>query len=794
MTVIDVLINLPAPQFNKTFQYSVPEHLASEIKFGQRVQVELGRRILEAYVVGVDSTKTCNQLKSVIEILDREPVFDPKQLELARWMADYYLCTVPLALKTIIPASLNKKGPAEIIALFEPEDLNEIIKCNPGQGKIIKKLAALRKIEMKTALKLATAEEISSLADQNIISVVQKYTLYKRNNADLIYKPVSLDHQEMVQMKKRAPRQAEIIEYLICMGSADKAVMDKLFPASSIRSLLQKGFITLEKKKSVITESAKIMTPDQKQAIEKICAAAQKGVFSEILLYGVTGSGKTEIYLGTAEEIIKSGKKVLMLVPEIALTSHLVETIAARIDKMAVIHSQILSSERYEQYKRIKNGEIDFVLGTRSAVFAPLDHIGMIIVDEEQESSYKQEETPKYHARQVARKIAGRESAVLVLGTATPAIETFFHAVTGKTGLIHLDKRIGEARLPEVFVEDQRKDYKNTFNCGISVFLQDKLRKNIASGEQSILLINRRGHSPVTICRQCGNISTCPSCSVAMTYHQDLNKETCHYCGFEKEITRNCVKCGSRYIQQFGFGTQKVEQEIKKLFPQASVARLDLDVSLKRGRQKEILNKMKNKQIDILVGTQMVAKGFNFPDVSLVGIIDIDNMLCLPDYRAAERCFQLIVQAAGRAGRGSLPGEVVIQTYNADSEVIKYAARQDYFNFYTYEIKGRKLLEYPPFKELLRIVVSSAEEDMASADAGLIKTLIEEIIDASEEKVDILGPAPSPRYKIKDKYRYQLLVKADEFWLLNSIGKQILADRHLFKAKLELELNPLSMI
>ncbi len=794
MIVTNVLINLPSAKFNNTFQYFVPEHLVQNIKFGQRVQVEFGRRTLEAYVVGIDNIKILRELKPVIEILDQEPVFDKKLLELATWLADYYLCTVPVALKTIIPSSLNKKSPVRISATFNLQNVTEIIKQNPEQEELLTVLAASRSIEMKAALELAAYEDIITLADQGIISLVQKYSAYRKNTVDYIYSLGQFENEELVKLKKSSPRQAQAMEYLIKNGTTDKNVLEELIPLASLKSLIKKGYIIFARKKLQLNEQTKNLTPEQTKALDKICSISQKGIFSELLLYGITGSGKTEIYLRAAEAVIKDGQTAIILVPEIALTSHLVETFSARIENLAVIHSAVLSSERYEQFKQIKNGEIKLVLGTRSAIFAPLTNIGLIILDEEQEGSYKQEETPKYHAREVARKRAEMESALLVLGTATPAIETFFNAVSGKTGLMLLENRIGNANLPKIFIEDRRGDYKSIKAQSLSPLLIEKMTNNIKNGEQTILLINRRGYSPVTICRQCGNIFSCPSCSVAMTYHQDLHKEICHYCGYEKDITSNCLKCGSKYIQQFGYGTQKVEEEIKTLFPQASIARLDLDVSLKRGRQKEILNKMKNKQIDILVGTQMVAKGFDFPDVSLVGIIDIDNMLNLPDYRAAERSFQLIVQAAGRAGRANIPGEVVIQTYNADHEVIHYAASQDYFNFYTYEIKNRKILEYPPFKQLLRIVVSSSLEECAEKEAKLLKVLIEEAVDAREEKIDILGPAPSPHYKIKDKYRYQLMIKADDFWLLNSIGKQILSRRHEFNAKLELDINPVSMI
>lgn len=793
MLTAEVHINLPGAKFNQAFLYAVPEHFAGQIEFGQRVLVEFNHRMMEAYVTGIKEQEVIDKIKPVTEILDAEPVFDQKLYEFARWLADYYLCSVPLALKTVIPASMDKKGPITITARFETEDLPAI--CHdPGQEKFLRELAAVRNMPIKTALKFVSYEELITLAEQGSISMVQKYAPYRSGKADHVYQLGRLDNDIWEQMQKRSPRQAQAIRFLMENETVEKKTLESMIPAASLKVLLKKGYIKLEKKRPVSAEAIKNLTPEQRDALRAISAASQKGAFQEMLLFGVTGSGKTEIYLKAAEEIIKKGRKVMVLVPEIALTSHLVDTFAARIENLAVIHSAVLPSERFQQFKQIKNGEIDLVLGTRSAIFAPLPEIGLIIIDEEQESSYKNEETPKYHAREAARKRAEMERAILVLGTATPAIETFYKALSGKTGLLILENRPGQAELPRILIADRKEESRKTSRFSLSPLLQEKLTEKIKSGEQSILLINRRGYSPVTICRQCGIIFACPSCSVAMNYHQDLHKEICHYCGYEKEISSNCPECGSKYVQQIGYGTQKVEEEIKTLFPEAVTARLDLDVSQKKGQRQDILNNMKNKAIDILIGTQMVAKGFDFPDVSLVGIIDIDNMLSIPDYRAAERCFQLIVQAAGRAGRANLPGEVVIQTYNSEHEVIGYAARQDYFNFYKYEISNRKILEYPPFKEILRIVVSSSLEAQAGNETEQLKLLIEEIVDATEAEVDILGPAPAPHYKIKDRYRYQLLIKADDFWLLNSIGKQVLANRNEFHAKLELDINPVSII
>lgn len=568
--------------------------------------------------------------------------------------------------------------------------------------------------------------------------------------------------------------------------------LDKNFSKSSIAGLINKGLIIKELIPTSFSDGNISPTEEQIEAIETINNALGKGR-KEFLLFGVTGSGKTEVYINSAQYCISQGQNVLMLIPEIALTRHLVEVISQRINNIAILHSNMSNGERLEEWEKISNGDVNFVLGTRSAVFAPITNIGLIIIDEEQETTYKQEETPKYDAREVARERALYNGAVILYGSATPSLGLFYKVQGNEVSMLTLKNRIGTAKLPQIKIEDLKSNLAGGNRSIISGHLKNKITENLINKEQTILFINRRGYSPITVCRQCGKVLNCPHCSVGVTYHKSLNTNICHYCNFNMDLLMNCPSCKSNYLQQVGTGTQRVEEEVRKLFPTARVERLDLDVS-RKGLQQELLRKMKNKEIDILIGTQMVAKGLDFPNVSLVGIIDADSMLALPDYRATERTFQLIVQAAGRAGRGDKPGEVIIQTYSPDNQVVQWAAQQDYVRFYFEEIKQRKILNYPPFSSLLRIVVSSSNENKVMKKAGVIAELINEAIDAKEDYIQILGPAPCPVQKISNKYRYQIIVKSNNMLLLQSVRYFIMNEVRFPNGKIDQDINPNTMM
>lgn len=798
MKYVDVLIGIYGSKFDNTYTYYLSEYNINEKLIGRRVLVEFGNKTVEGYIIREKEhpDKGLSHVKPIIRILDKEPVFDQELFGLAEWIAEKYICPLPLALNLIVPRSITHKREEVVISNISANEalIPELNLLVNRHISFFEHLWAKGEISLKKAKKLIGNNNLELLQKEGLIIITGTYSGYRSGKKGYVYKIDNFNIKDWPVLIKRAPRQAEVLKMLFDEEEIDCDELDKNFSKDSINTLLRKGYIKKVRKKSQLHVWPVILTEEQNKALEKIIDRLDQG-YAEFLLYGVTGSGKTEVYLRAAEACIKTGKSVIILVPEIALTRHLVETFEARIPGIAVMHSGMALSERYDEYIRVKRGEARLVLGTRSAVFAPLHDLGLIIVDEEQENTYKQEETPRYHAVEVARKRAQMQGALLVLGSATPSVETFYRAMQGKMEILELFRRVGDAVMPQVYIEDMRirnKNHKN-FSPIISNFLYNKIADNLEKGEQSILFLNRRGYSLLTICAECGSIVLCPHCSVAMTYHQDIGQNICHYCNFTALLPQFCTSCNSKYLKQVGFGTQRVEEEIKRLFPAARVKRLDIDISRRCEDQKNILENMKAKKIDILIGTQMIAKGFNFPEVSLVGILDADGMLNLPDFRAAERAFQLIVQAAGRAGRGKIPGEVVIQTYQPDNPIIDLAARQDYVSFYYEEIKLRKLLKYPPFINILRLVVSAIDEMVCKDEIIRLADYITEITDAKEDEIEILGPAPCPIMRIRDKFRYQLIIKCENILLLRSIGKYLMDNKTKFnrQVRIEIDINPM---
>ncbi len=791
MNYADVLINLPATALNRVFTYAIPEKFKGEVEFGQRVLVEFGQNSIEAYVIAVKNESAQPGVKNIVHILDPEPVINEELLELAYFVADNYLCPVVKVLHVIVPKALTKSKAQVIIPLIKREEY-ENNPARPQHNQFLNQLWQDKEITLTSSRQHISAEDLDFLVAQGIVKVINKYTKKLPQREGYVYTlAVPLKELDLLKLSKRAPRQAEIIQVL-AGNDVSCERLDKEFNKTTITALLDKGWISKKLTPTIFFNKNISLTAEQSKAITTVNNALGKG-YREFLLFGVTGSGKTEVYINIAQQCIVKGRNVLMLIPEIALTRHLVQVIRERINNIAVLHSNMSKGERLEEWKRIRNGEVNLVLGTRSAVFAPIPNLGLIIIDEEQEGTYKQEETPKYDAREVAKRRAAYHKALILYGSATPSLDLFYRVQNQEVSLLTLESRIGEATLPQVYIEDLKSNFSAASPRVLSANLQEKIKKSLANQEQIILFINRRGYSPITICRKCGAILTCPRCSVGMTYHKDLQANICHYCNYTISLSRSCPQCNNNYLQQVGTGTQKVEEEVRGLFPGARVERLDLDVS-RKGLQQELLTKMKNKDVDILIGTQMVAKGLDFPNVSLVGIIDIDNMLALPDFRAAERAFQLMVQAAGRAGRANKAGEVVIQTYNPDNPLFDWAAEQDYVKFYFEELKQRRILNYPPFSSLLRIVVSSANVEKVKSQAGHIAQLINEALDAKEDYLQILGPAPCPIQKIRNKFRYQIIVKGDNMLLLKSLGFYISTEVKFINGKIDIDINPNTML
>lgn len=793
MKAAGVIVNIPTSQLNTVFTYYIPDEIQDKAVFGKRVLVDFAGKKTEAFIIQEIKTDDINDLKPVLRVLDQEPVFDQRLLELACWMADYYLAPLALTLSIMIPTLLHRPNNPRVIAGIDADKYYQNYKgADRPHEDLFKELWSSGELTMSKTFEYINRSELNKMVKSGLLLVIGDYQTRSLEKAYHVYAANSFDKtNDLLNLQRRAPRQAEAMQYLLSHPGMDSKLFNKNFTRQITNALLKKGYIRFEQPPQRVLTPDFTLNDEQQKAVVTLKAALKNRQYEEYLLFGVTGSGKTEVYLQAAQAVLQSGRSVIILVPEIALTRQLLDIFSDRIPDVAVLHSGMTAQERYEEWRRIQQNEACLVLGPRSAIFAPVSKLGLIIIDEEQENTFKQEELPRYHTRDVARRRAQMESALLLLGSATPAIETYHRAMTGEVKLLSLSQRTAGAVMPRVIIEDMRQSFRKGYRGVISLPLQERLSQGLINGEQSILFINRRGYSPMTICRECGTIATCPSCSVGLTYHQDRNLNVCHYCNYQRQQKTTCESCGSTHLQLLGSGTQKVEEEISLLFPQARVARLDMDSSRKKGHQKKILKAMKNGELDILIGTQMVAKGLDFPGVSLVGVLDADSILNLPDFRAAERCFQLLVQAAGRAGRADIAGEVFIQTYNPEASVIQMAANQDYDSFYKQENRIRKLLEYPPYTNILRIVFHSKSDQQCRSYSLATALYIEEMIDAKEDDIMLLGPASCPIHKIRNRYRHQILLKCISSSLLHSIAACIIKRGSPEGLRLEVDLNPM---
>lgn len=797
MHYIDVLLLLPRRQDKAVYTYSVPHSMESEPAFGKRVLVPVAGRRQAGIIMGPAEFKPLGICKAIIKVLDPEPVLTPELLELAEWMAQYYATSLGKVLKGIIPSFLRHKKADVVLPLIQPEEFMdlEMADLHPRIERFMELLWEEGQISAKEAHKILDDQTFAELEENGWILKSQDYGYSRILETAMIVKALETSEESLASLCKKAPRQAEAYLKMRSEGYMALESARQIAGSRIIQNLQEKGLIQVEPLQ--VESSAEcdfVLSDEQSDAVAGVAQGLASREYIEFLLWGITGSGKTEVYIHLALQVLESGKSVLVLVPEIALTRQLVATFASRIGDVAVLHSDMPALERYDAWMRIKKGEVRTVIGARSAVFAPLNDIGLIIIDEEQESSFKQDESPRYHVRDVARHRAQMNNSALLLGSATPSLETFLRAMSGATHMLKLSKRIGGGEEPAIIIDDLRRYKGKDAHSVIAPLLAEKIRERFEAREQTILFLNRRGYKPITLCRSCGRSLICPNCSVSLNFHRDLGAAICHYCGFQQMPGQSCEYCGSAFMEMAGYGTQAVEEEIRRMFPEMRVARLDTDSSRRRGEQERVLNAMKQHEIDILIGTQMVAKGLDFPMVSLVGVLGADQMLSLPDFRASERAFQLIVQAAGRAGRAMGGAEVVVQTYNAANPVIQMAQAQDYFALYMSEIKQRQLLGYPPFVNLLRVVISSPHEDLCQKRIVDIIDYTEEILDAGEEDLSILGPAPCPIYRIRNRYRSQFMVKSGNIELLSSLARYLALLPDLEDCRLEMDLNPLSLM
>ena len=779
--IVEVAVGLPV---FKTFHYRIPEKLRDSLQIGMRVLVPFkGRKVtgfsidlLEQPPKGVEE-----KIREVEDLLDEAPLIDPPMLRFYHWISDYYLYPLGEVIKTGLPPGLQLKS--ELILSLTQEGMESLRQggLEPIQEKAFKEIGRCGKVSLKKILKHFLGEGLKS----QLFSWKRKGLL--NIDAGIEGKEVKPKFEKVINYQGGEPnqliskKQGEILKYVKEKGEISYSELSKRFksPSKSIQSLQALGFLSLFRREvcrdfSVRSELKPYPKPEPTSNQEAILSEILKGIhskrFSPFLIYGVTGSGKTEIYIRAIEEVLIQGQEAIVLVPEISLTPQLLSRFIDRFGgNLALLHSGLGRGERYDQWRRIWKGEVKIAMGARSAIFAPFRNVGIIIVDEEHDPSYKQEEKLKYHARDVAVVRAKQVEATLLLGSATPSLESFYNAEKGKFRLLNLPERIEGKPLPRVEVVDVKKE------AGLlSEKVRTALQKNIEDKKQSLLFLNRRGFANFILCPDCGHTFKCPNCSVTLTYHLRDRTLQCHYCDYRIKAPGDCPKCQGHRLQGMGIGTERLEQEIRLLFPETQVGRMDHDTTSRRRSHLQILKRLESGSIDILIGTQMIVKGHDFPNVTFVGVVSADTSLHFPDFRSSERTFQLLTQVAGRAGRGDVFGEAVIQTFNPDHYSILRAKDHDYIGFYQEEIQFRKALEYPPFSRLINFRMVGNSERRTKAAAEEMGRIGQSLLKKGYGRgIEILGPSTAPFAKMRGKFRWQMLAKGKSHQLLHRFAKEL---------------------
>ena len=741
-----VVVDVPFTERNKFFDYKIPNNLLDKIRVGSLVLVPFGRRSIKGFVISINNNAKISRdkIKNIKRLYKDDKFFSKIDLKLYQWMAEYYSLNLISVIRAAVPAGVFN----------------------------------------------------------NNISRKRKEYISLNAKLDKIKKIIN-------DIKKKAPKQKEVLKVLlenqnIDFTKTELANKAETYPGT-VNRLIEKGYIKVEKKitrrKPFLEkkdEEKEKFEPNfyQKKAIEEI----EKNIFSSdfsqtFLLHGVTGSGKTEVYLQLVEKILKKKQGAIILVPEISLAPVMVRRFYSRFgDKIAVLHSNLSRGERYDEWLRLKKGEAKIAIGARSAIFAPVNNLGIIIIDEEHENSYKQSSYPYYHAREVAVKRAKIQGIPMILGSATPSLKSYYLAQKKYFKYLSLPERIKKRDLPPVDIIDMRDEMKEGNLSIFSQKLKNNIEKALTKNEQVLLFLNRRGYSSFALCRECGHVLRCKNCDISLTYHDKEKLLKCHYCDYQKDIPRFCPECGSEYIKKFGIGTEKLEEEVKKYFPKARVDRMDIDTTNQKGAHRKILKRLENNETDILIGTQMITKGHDYPGISVVGVITADTILNLPDFRSAERTFQLITQVAGRTGRGDIKGEVIVQTYTPGHYSIQAARKHDYQKFYKKEISLRKQLKYPPFTKLVNIIIKGEKNNEVITGANDLGSFFDNY---QTEILELLGPSPAPIEKLRGKFRWQIILKFSKYkkrkYVLKEIRQRFLPYK-VKSVKFNIDVDPISML
>ena len=807
--VAKVIVDVPTMQTDQPFTYLVPENLNEQLAVGMRVEVPFGNgnRHVQGFVLAIEPMaatvldETNVQLKELVAVLDLKPVLNTEMLALADYMKEKTFAFKITCLQTMLPSVMRADYQKYI---YLTDELSEELQDQLFYG--------LEEISWDQAQERGILPQLMALRKQQKVDI--RYEVTTRNKVKMVrFIQAAKEFEQLEEirlgLRKGAKKKEQLLYYLQRLGTekvtAVKEMKELGFSTALLNEAAKNGWLTFIEKEAYRDPfanqtfektTALSLNAEQQVAVETILQSVQEQQSQTYLLEGITGSGKTEVYLQVIAEVLNQGKTAIMLVPEISLTPQMVQRFKSRFgEHVAVMHSGLSQGEKYDEWRKIERGEAEVVVGARSAIFAPIENIGVIIIDEEHEASYKQEETPRYHARDLAIWRSEYHHCPVVLGSATPSLESRARAQKNVYQRLRLTQRANQAAtLPTIDVVDMRQEVENGNVSSFSMSLQEKLQERLEKNEQSVLLLNRRGYSSFVMCRDCGYVLPCPNCDISLTLHMDSKTMKCHYCGHEERIPYRCPNCGQDKIRYYGTGTQKVEEELQTLLPDSRILRMDVDTTRRKGAHEKILRTFGEGQADILLGTQMIAKGLDFPNVTLVGVLNADTALNLPDFRSSERTFQLLTQVSGRAGRAEKPGEVIIQSFNPEHYAIQLAKAQDYEDFYTKEMYIRHRGDYPPYYFTVQITASHPEENEAAKQMFQIARKLKQGL---SPQAILLGPTPNAIMRVNNRYFYQVIIKYKQEPMLQPLLKEILTDTQRATArglKLSIDADPMNFI
>ena len=796
---INVALNIPA---DRLFTYEVPTALQDHIAIGKRVFVSFGRRKRTGFIIEIHDSCDLEKVKPVSEVLDEEPLFSEQDLRFYQWIANYFMYPLGKALAEIIPVGSEKKDFLWITPLPSTND----IPLTRNQKNIWELLQQYPQgIALAGLTKISGVKNISAaICGLHLAGLLQIDEKQKKQLAPLTEEVVKMSNIEINQ-EKLTKKQEELVAFLQNTGEMPlpELIRQSGISGAVIKKLRDKGIIQLSKTEKIRSTAIEtlnseskarhILNPEQQKAFQEISTHLEQNIFKPILLHGVTGSGKTEVYLHAIARVLKNNGSAIYLVPEIALTPQLISRIQGRFgqEQIAVMHSGIAEPIRYDQWRQIRRGQIKLVIGARSALFAPLMNLKLIIVDEEHDGSYKQDDRLCYHGRDMAVLRGKLEQAVVVLGSATPGIRSYYNARNKKYSYLEISRRVEDKPLPKIEIIDMKAQAASPGKSSIlSEELISAIKLILDRKEQVLLFLNKRGFDTFLICADCGYNFRCPNCAVSLKSHAAEGIIKCHYCNYTQKAMPLCPSCKGSRILSYGTGTQKLEAQVKSLFPEARIQRMDSDITQAKGAQEKILRKLEEREIDILVGTQMITKGHDFPFITLVGVICADTSLNIPDFRAAERTFQQLTQVAGRGGRGANPGKVIIQTFNPQHFALKHVQNHDYKSFYAEEIDFRKDLKYPPFSRIINLRLSATNKETLLSQAIILKNTAQKLCVQYGNKIEIIGPAESPLAKIKNRWRWQMLLKSENTNALHKIVRGLLQTPRNNSVKITVDVDP----